>query len=263
MQAPSICQWEFGECKVRFKNELSTLKMPTAQITLAKRVHYLARGSARLSFSKAWSSSYCQTLRTFRGWCAGNGLQFGNVWPILSKYVCIYLSIYLSICLSIYLHLHLHLHIYPYPYLSISIHIYPYPYLFISISYLSISIHIYPYQSLSIHIYPYPSISISVHICPYLSLSPSLSLSIASYLYLSLSIYLYLSLSTYIYLYIYIYMIPSSAREVPPPLPNGMGPQVAPPLPFYLFASYWQHFGGPASYLLGVCSDSDYQPPIY
>jgi hypothetical protein len=32
-------------------------------------------------------------------------------------------------------------------------------------------------------------------------------------------------------------MIPSSAREVPPPPPpNGMGPQVAPPLPFYLQA---------------------------
>jgi len=29
-------------------------------------------------------------------------------------------------------------------------------------------------------------------------------------------------------------MIPPSDREVPPP--NGMGPQVAPPLPFYLQA---------------------------
>ena len=40
--------------------------------------------------------------------------------------------------------------------------------------------------------------------------------------------------------------------------PNGMGPQVAPPS--LLFASYWQHFWGPASYfwlpasyLLGTC----------
>ena len=30
-----------------------------------------------------------------------------------------------------------------------------------------------------------------------------------------------------------------------------------------LFASYWQHFWGPASYLLGLCSISDYQPRIY
>ena len=41
-------------------------------------------------------------------------------------------------------------------------------------------------------------------------------------------------------------MIPPSDREVPPP--NGMGPQVAPPLPFYLQA---------------IGSDSDYQPRIY
>ena len=47
----------------------------------------------------------------------------------------------------------------------------------------------------------------------------------------------------------------------PTPPPNGMGPQVAPPS--LLFASYWQHFWGPASYLLGLCSISDYQPRIY
>ena len=41
---------------------------------------------------------------------------------------------------------------------------------------------------------------------------------------------------------------------------NGMGPQVAPPaLPF---ASYWEHFWGPASYLLCICSISDFQPLI-
>ena len=64
----------------------------------------------------------------------------------------------------------------------------------------------------------------------------------------------------YVHTYIYMqYMIPSSAHEVPPP--NGMGPQVAPRS--LLFARYWQHFWGPASYLLGSCSDSDYQPRIY
>ena len=68
-------------------------------------------------------------------------------------------------------------------------------------------------------------------------------------------IYVYM----YICIYVYIYIILSSDREVPP---NGMGPQVAPP-PSLLVASYWQHFWGPASHLLGYCSDSDYQPRIY
>ena len=45
------------------------------------------------------------------------------------------------------------------------------------------------------------------------------------------------------------------------PPPNRMGGQVAPPS--LLFASYWQHFWGPASYLLGLCSFSDYQPHIH
>ena len=56
---------------------------------------------------------------------------------------------------------------------------------------------------------------------------------------------------------IYIYGL---VFRVPTPR-NGMGPQVAPPS--LLFASYWQHFWGPASYLLGLCSISDYQPRIY
>ena len=44
---------------------------------------------------------------------------------------------------------------------------------------------------------------------------------------------------------IYVYMV-SCSVFLPPPPPNGMGPQVAPPS--LLFASYWQHFWGPASY---------------
>ena len=60
------------------------------------------------------------------------------------------------------------------------------------------------------------------------------------------------------YFDIYIYD-PVFQKRGPPP--NGMGPQVAPRS--LLFASYWQHFWGPASYLLGFCSDSDYQPRIY
>ena len=45
------------------------------------------------------------------------------------------------------------------------------------------------------------------------------------------------------------------------PTPPRTGPQVAPPS--LLFASYWQHFWGPASYLLGLCSISDYQPHMH
>ena len=61
--------------------------------------------------------------------------------------------------------------------------------------------------------------------------------------------------------YIYIYSIWSRLPPTRSPPPNGMGPQVAPRS--LLFARYWQHFWGPASYLLGSCSDSDYQPRIY
>jgi hypothetical protein len=57
---------------------------------------------------------------------------------------------------------------------------------------------------------------------------------------------------------IYIYMVPSSVS--PPPQWVGSPGSSPNSLPF---ASYWQHFWGPASYLLGLCSISDYQPRIY
>ena len=68
-------------------------------------------------------------------------------------------------------------------------------------------------------------------------------------------IYIY-TLRVYIYIrYVYyIYMIPSSAHEEWDGSPGSTPPSL-------LFESYWQHFWGPASYLLGFCSDSDYQPP--
>ena len=49
----------------------------------------------------------------------------------------------------------------------------------------------------------------------------------------------------------------------PPSLhpPMGWVPGTTPPS--LLFASYWRHFWGPASYLLSLCSISDYQPRIY
>ena len=64
------------------------------------------------------------------------------------------------------------------------------------------------------------------------------------------------------YMYIYIYMVPSSVSPPPPSPPPWVGSPGSSP-PSLLFASYWQHFWGPASYLLGLCSISDYQPRIY
>ena len=60
-----------------------------------------------------------------------------------------------------------------------------------------------------------------------------------------------------IYIYIYIYGPVLRLSTPPSSPPNGLGPQVAAPNSL-LFASYWQHVWGPASYLLGLCSISDY-----
>ena len=64
----------------------------------------------------------------------------------------------------------------------------------------------------------------------------------------------------YVYIYIYIYMVPSSVSPHHPPQWVGSPGSTPPSL---LFASYWQHFWGPASYLLGLCSISVYQPRMY
>ena len=79
----------------------------------------------------------------------------------------------------------------------------------------------------------------------------------------------------HVHTYIHVYMSPDSGSLGPPP--HGMVPQgpvlrlSTPPWVgspgsspnSLLFAGYWQHFWGPASYLLGLCSISDYQPRIY
>jgi hypothetical protein len=59
--------------------------------------------------------------------------------------------------------------------------------------------------------------------------------------------------------YVYIWSRPPSLQ---PPPPQWAGSPCSSPNSL-LFASYWQHFWGPASYLLGLCSISDYQPRIY
>ena len=59
-----------------------------------------------------------------------------------------------------------------------------------------------------------------------------------------------------------LYMVPSSVSPPPPSPPPWVGSPGSSPNSL-LFASYWQHFWGPASYLLGLCSISDYQPRIY
>ena len=63
------------------------------------------------------------------------------------------------------------------------------------------------------------------------------------------------------YIYIYIWSRPPSLHP-PPPMGWWVGSPGSTP-PSLLFASYWQHFWGPASYLLGLCSISDYKPRIY
>ena len=59
-------------------------------------------------------------------------------------------------------------------------------------------------------------------------------------------------------IYIYIWSRPPSLH----PPPQWVGSPGSTPVSL-LFASYWQHFWGPASSLLGLCSISDYQPRIY
>ena len=80
--------------------------------------------------------------------------------------------------------------------------------------------------------------------------------------YTKVYIYIHILLNTHAYIYVYIY-IWSRPPSLHPPLPPPMGwvPRYHPP--FLLFASYWQHFWCPASYLLGLCSISAYQPCIY
>ena len=64
--------------------------------------------------------------------------------------------------------------------------------------------------------------------------------------------------NAYTYAYIYIYG-PVLRLSTPPPWVGSPGSSPN----SLLFASYWQHFWGPAAYLLGLCSISDYQPRIY
>ena len=60
--------------------------------------------------------------------------------------------------------------------------------------------------------------------------------------------------------YIYIHgLVIGVPTPRPPPQWYG-SPGCTPSL---LFASYWQHFWGPPSHLLGLCCISDYQPRIY
>ena len=73
------------------------------------------------------------------------------------------------------------------------------------------------------------------------------------------------TISTWLYFSIlcldmYIWSRPPSLH--PPLPPPWVGSPGSSPNSL-LFASYWQHFWGPASYLLGLCSISDYQPRIY
>ena len=82
-----------------------------------------------------------------------------------------------------------------------------------------------------------------------------------SRIFLSVSVSLSLSVYLYIYIYTYAYMV-SCSLFLHPQWYGSPGGTPFPAPPSLLFASYWQHFWGPASYLLGLCSISDYQPRI-
>jgi hypothetical protein len=79
------------------------------------------------------------------------------------------------------------------------------------------------------------------------------------HIYINIYVYaIYICTYTHLHMYIYIWSRPPSLH---PPPPQWVGSPGSTP-PSLLFASYWQHFWGPASYLLGLCSISDYQPRI-
>ena len=80
----------------------------------------------------------------------------------------------------------------------------------------------------------------------YIVLLQSTVIMIYIYMYNIYSIYIYMY-NIYIHIIVYIYD-PVLRPRGPPPPPNGMGPQVAPPLPFYLQA---------------IGSISEVQPRIY
>ena len=75
--------------------------------------------------------------------------------------------------------------------------------------------------------------------------------------------YIYINIYIYVILYFILYIYDPVFRPRGPPLPPEWDGSPGSTPTSLLFASYWQHFWGPASYLLGFCSDSDYQPPIY
>ena len=117
---------------------------------------------------------------------------------------------------------------------------------------------------------------ICMYVCVYIYIYVYVCVFYYSFIYLNMCLFVYL----FIYLlimyeiclwlqflavcgictYVYIWSRPPSLQ--PPPPPQWVGSPCSSPNSL-LFASYWQHFWGPASYLLGLCSISDYQPRIY
>ena len=171
------------------------------------------------------------------------------VWNAWYRYVCwymVYIYIwYIYICIHIYIYLYIYMIIYIYTYCSCMFYVHTYLHVYIHIlsMYLQYVVSIYIY----IVLYLIAQIHI-VHLCmtyrikwPHCNFT-GMMVSKRNMFFFRLVTYYHLPWYTTSAIYI-LYMVPSSV------------------FPFYLQAigSIW----GPASYLLGLCSISDYQPRIY
>ena len=85
---------------------------------------------------------------------------------------------------------------------------------------------------------------------------PHARIYLYTYEYVYLCIYIYISIHTPTHIYIY-----ESGPRTPTPPPMVWSPMVGGGPASYLLG-FWQHFWPPASYWLGFCSISDYQPRI-
>ena len=139
-------------------------------------------------------------------------------------------------CIHAYMHtcIHAYMHTFIHSYIHTFIHSYIHTFIHTDIHTYTHT-HIHTYTHTHIHTYTHTHIHTytHTHIHTYITLH-------------------YITLHTYIH-------DPIFRPRGPPPWYGSPGTTP----PSLLFASYWQHFWGPASYLLGFCSDSDYQPRIY
>ena len=191
----------------------------------------------------------------FGFWRQTTNTRTSEWYMYIHTYIYIYVCVYIYICIYIYICMCIYIYVL-YIYIYVCVYIYMYVCVYIYVLYIYICIYIYTYICMCVYIYVCMCIYIYVlyiYICIYTHIY------VCVYIYICMYVYIYISVYIYICLYIYMYIgsrVPCSYHP-----PQWYGPQVAPPS--LLFESDWQHFWGPASYLLGLCSISDYQPRIY